>query len=108
MQCKNEIKIGSTLRINLQRVSGETPVSLANTEITSAISHPKFGRYELDVEVTEPEEGRVLLVLDADTTARMIPGDYVWDISFTDSDGITEKFPKNNKTILTFIKGPTQ
>lgn len=107
MQCKNEMKIGATCSIILQRVAGEVPIDITNTEINSAIYHPKFGRYELDVTVTNALEGRCILVLDADTTSRMIPGDYFWDISFTDSDGTVETFPKNNKTIITFIKGAT-
>ena len=102
MKCKNHIKVGATLTINLQRVSGSVPVSLENIEIESSIRHPKFGTYEMDVEIVDTDTGQVKLTLDSDTTSRITPGEYVWSISFTEPDGTVEIFPKDNSTTLTF------
>lgn len=109
MNCKNPIKIGATFSVNMQRMSNGTPVSLTGVSIESYVKHPKFGNYEMDVAVTNAAEGRVTLTLDADTTAGMLPGNYIWDVAFTDSDGTVEVFPKeNDEVILTFIKGATK
>lgn len=106
MSNKYPIKIGATFSVALQRVSGGNPVPLTGVEVTSFLKHPKFGKYELDVMIVDEAEGRVRLVLDADTTARMTPGDYLWDVTYTDPDGEVEVFPKDNKqVILQFIKG---
>lgn len=107
MQCKNEIKIGATLLIEIQRVSNNVAVDITDTTIESFISHPKFGQYELDVEIVEPTEGKFRLILDADTTSGMLPGEYIWDMSFTDPDGNVEIFPKNENVILKFCRGAT-
>lgn len=106
MANKYPIKIGATLGIELQRVSGADPVPLTGVDVVSFVRHPKFGKYEMDVEIVDQDEGRIRLVLDADTTARMLPGDYLWDVAYTDPNGEVEVFPKDNeKIILTFDKG---
>lgn len=108
MRCKNPIKIGATFSIDITRVSNDEPVNLTGVDIESYLKHPKFGNYEMDVEITNAAQGQVKLSLDADTTASMLAGDYTWDIAFTDTNGEVEIFPKDNEVIITFIKGATK
>lgn len=105
---KNEIKIGATLSVDIQRVSNGNPIDLTNYEVTSELKHPKFGVFPLEVEITDAEEGRVRGVMEADRTKKMLPGEYIWDIKYVDPDGNTEIFPKNNSLTVTFIKGATR
>lgn len=107
MTCKNYIKIGATLSIDIERVEGEAPVSLSGSSIESYLRHPKYGTYELNLEEIDLDNGQIRLYMDADDTAIMAEGDYIWDIKFVDPDGNTEIFPKDNQVVLTFIKGAT-
>lgn len=107
--CKNPIKIGATLSVDIQRTSNGEPVDITDLTVESFIKHPKFGTYEMDVEIVNEELGQIKLVLSSDVTAELIPGDYIWDIAFTDDEGMVEVFPKDNEqVILTFIKGATK
>ena len=108
MLCKNPIKIGATFTIDITRVSNDDPVDLTGVEVESFLKHPKFGNYEMDVEIVNAAQGQIKLSLDADTTESMLPGDYIWDIAFTNPDGTVEIFPKDNQVILTFVKGATK
>lgn len=108
MRCKNPIKIGATFSIDIQRISSGEPIDITGMEIESTLKHPKFGEYEMEIEMVDPVEGQFRLVLDADTTADILPGDYLWDLSFTDSSGNVEIFPKDNDVVITFIKGATK
>lgn len=42
---------------------------------------------EFDIDM-EPTEGHIQLCLDADATARINAGSYVWDLQLVDTDGI--------------------
>lgn len=108
MDCKNDIKIGATLSIDITRVSGTQPVPLVNTQIASQLRHNKFGVYDMDVIMVNSPNGEFTLLLSADDTANMPAGDYQWDVMFTDADGTVEIFPKNGNVILTFVKGATR
>jgi hypothetical protein len=108
MRCKQPIKIGATLGINLQRTSNGVPFPITNTDVESFLKHPKFGRFEMDVTIVDAATGRVRLELDADATARLLPADYEWDVAFTDQDGKVEIFPKEEPLIFTFSKGATK
>jgi len=108
MTCKNEIKLGATFSVDLQRVSSGVPVDLTGYEIESFLKHPKFGEYELDVVNVALLDGRIKLVLESDITSGMIPGTYIWDIRFTHPvSGEVEVFPKDNSVEITFVRGAT-
>lgn len=108
MDCKNPIKIGATLSINIARHNGDEPVDLTGVQIESMLRHTRFGSYEMDVEIIDAPLGQIKLVLSGDDTANLPAGDYSWDIKFTDPNGDIEIFPKDGNVILSFVKGATR
>ena len=102
---KHNIKIGATVKFDIRRVSNNTPVDLTGWEIESFLKHPKFGRIELEVTEVNLPDGHIRLTLDEDTSASLVPAEYVWDIKYTKPDGDVEIFPKDNTVIFNFIRG---
>lgn len=106
MANKCEAKIGETIEIDLTRVADGQVIPLGNAIVTSALIHKKFGTWNMDVTVIDAEGGQVEITLAASETARMLEGEYIWEVTYTEPDGLVEKFPKNNEQVIfEMVKG---
>ena len=85
------IQRGATLRRVVRFLRDGVPVDLTGYSASCQVREtPDGGRLVAVVNcAVSPQEGRVELGLDADATAGMESGSYVWDLRLTAGDGFT-------------------
>lgn len=111
MDCvTKDCKIGSRIQIRVARLSGDSYIDLRPYTAESFISHALYGKYEMEtahsVEIIDGQTiHSIIAFLDADDTAELRPGKYIWDMAIThNTTGDMYIYPENHKIQINFLE----